>query len=77
MILVTEKVTEMELMLNSIFSSELTMTSREIAEVTGKRHDHVKRDVDVMFKELELDAPKFGGYLFRQQKPSTNRVCPR
>lgn len=36
------------------------MTSREIAELTGKRHDHVKRDVEAMFKELELDAPKFG-----------------
>tara|TARA_R110002020_G_scaffold136237_1_gene303965 strand:+ start:216 stop:743 length:528 start_codon:yes stop_codon:yes gene_type:complete len=36
------------------------MTSREIAELTGKRHDHVKRDVEVMFKELGIDAPKFG-----------------
>lgn len=50
----------MELILSELFSSNLKMTTREIAEVTGKRHDHVKRDVDVMFKELELDAPKFG-----------------
>ena len=50
----------MELILSDLFSSNLKMTTREIAEVTGKRHDHVKRDVDVMFKELELDAPKFG-----------------
>ena len=50
----------MELILSELFSSDMKMTSREIAEVTGKRHDHVKRDVDVMFKELELDAPKFG-----------------
>ena len=50
----------MELVLSDLFSSNLKMTTREIAEVTGKRHDHVKRDVDVMFKELELDAPKFG-----------------
>lgn len=50
----------MELILSDLFSGNLKMTTREIAEVTGKRHDHVKRDVDVMFKELELDAPKFG-----------------
>lgn len=40
--------------------NQTTMSSREIAELTGKRHDHVKRDVEVMFKELGIDAPKFG-----------------
>lgn len=34
----------------------LTMSSREIAELVGKEHFHVKRDCEVMFKELELDA---------------------
>ena len=48
----------MELMLSSIFSSELTMTSREIAEVTGKRHPDVSRDVKTMFKELEKDVSR-------------------
>jgi phage regulator Rha-like protein len=33
-----------------------TMSSREIAELTGKEHRHVKRDCEVMFAELELDA---------------------
>lgn len=37
----------------------LTMTSREIAELTGKRHDHVIRDVREMLAELE-DAPVLG-----------------
>lgn len=37
-----------------------TMTSREIAAVTGKRHDHVIRDIRKMLSELEIDAPKFG-----------------
>lgn len=50
----------MELMLSDLFVSNLKMTTREISEVTGKRHDHVKRDTDVMFKELGLDAPNFG-----------------
>lgn len=38
----------------------LTMSSREIAEYTGKKHQHVKRDIEKMFIDLELDASKFG-----------------
>lgn len=41
-------------------SNTLKMSSREIAELTGKRHDHVKRDVVVMLEGLNLDAPNFG-----------------
>ncbi len=37
-----------------------TMTSREIAELTGKRHDHVLRDIEKMFSELDLTGPNFG-----------------
>ena len=37
----------------------LTMTSREISEVTGKRHPDVKRDIEVMFEQLQEDVCKF------------------
>jgi phage regulator Rha-like protein len=39
----------------------LTMSSREIAELCEKRHDHVMRDIKKMFDDLGEDAPKFGG----------------
>jgi len=39
----------------------LTMSSLEIAGLTGKRHDHVLRDADKMLDELGVDRPKFGG----------------
>jgi phage antirepressor YoqD-like protein len=41
--------------------SRPTMSSREIAELTGKRHDHVMRDIRNMLSELEITDPKFGG----------------
>lgn len=37
----------------------LTMTSREIAELTGKRHPDVKRDIEVMMTQIQEDVSKF------------------
>ena len=37
-------------------SNEQTMSSLEIAKLTGKEHRNVLRDLDEMFKELELDT---------------------
>lgn len=42
-------------------SSNLTMSSREIAALTGKRHDNVVADVRKMLSELGLGTPEFLG----------------
>lgn len=37
------------------------MSSREIAKLTGKRHDHVMRDIRTMLSGLQINGPNFGG----------------
>ncbi|XQW86054.1 Rha family transcriptional regulator [Thalassotalea piscium] len=32
------------------------MTSREIAELTGKQHKHVLRDIEAMFSQLSFES---------------------
>jgi len=41
-----------------------TMSSLTIAELTGKRHQHVLRDIEKVLTEVEIDASKFGGIYF-------------
>ena len=40
-------------------SSEMTMTSVEIAKLTGKDHKNVLRDIRLMLEELEIDPLRF------------------
>lgn len=41
--------------------NELTMSSREISTLTGKKHYHVMRDIELLAAQLEVDVSKFGG----------------
>ena len=41
-------------------NNTLSMTSREIAALTNKEHKHVKRDIEVMLEQLDLDKSNFG-----------------
>lgn len=60
-------------MSNLIETSRITMSSREIAELTGKRHSHVMRDIRTMLDELgENTEPKFGS----SYKDQTGRKLP-
>ncbi len=58
--------------LQNFSQNEKTMTSKEIAELTGKRHDHVMRDIKGIFQRLENQSqPSFGvaEYKDAQGKP--------
>ncbi|PTU70756.1 phage antirepressor KilAC domain-containing protein [Chromobacterium haemolyticum] len=50
----------------------LTMSSREIADLCDKRHDHVMRDIRNMLSDLKITDPKFGG----SYQDSTGRALP-
>ncbi len=53
-------------------STVQTMSSKEIADLTGKRHDHVLADIRNMFTQLQIDSTEFSG----QYKDSTGRSLP-
>ena len=53
-------------------SNVLTMSSREIAELTGKQHKNVLADIRKMLDDLEIDSAVFTA----QYKDSTGRSLP-
>jgi len=53
-------------------TQNLTMTSREIAELTGKDHKHVLTDIRKMLEELGIDSAGFSA----EYKDTTGRMLP-
>ena len=57
--------------MNSLATSR-SMSSIEIALLTDKRHDNVKRDIETMLEELELDTLSFEEVSFNSQNQRVN-----
>lgn len=65
-------------MQNLISEQILTMSSREIAELTEKLHKNVKRDIEKMFAELQEDALTFEHiYLDSMNRQQTEYLLDR
>lgn len=61
-----------------VSKSVVTMSSREVAELTGKRHADVKRDIEVMMAQLNEDVSKFAHtYLDSMNRTQTEYLLDR
>jgi len=52
-----------------------TMSSREIAELTGKRHADVLRDIRSMLEDLQIDACKFASVYVDAKGEKRSACC--
>ena len=54
------------------------MSSREIATLTGKKHYHIMRDIELLAAQLEVDVSKFGGiYTDSQNRQQTEYLLDK
>ena len=64
--------------MKEIIAIGATMSSREIAQLTNKRHDHVLRDCDVLNENYEkLGLPKVGELFTIRQLPNGGQTKDR
>lgn len=64
--------------MNQIAGKVVTMSSREVAELTDKRHPDVKRDIEIMFEQLSEDASIFAHiYLDSMNRQQTEYLLDR
>lgn len=64
--------------LTNIGNAILTMTSREIADLTGKEHKHVLTDIRKLLEELDIDGPEFRRiYMDSMNRQQTEFVLDR
>jgi len=61
----------------STIDKQQTMTSREIAELTGKRHDHMMRDIRNVSKQLKEAGEDVSGFIEANEKDKQNPVSLR
>lgn len=70
---------EQDLTANSVaLGTTVTMSSREIADICKKKHQHVRRDIEKMLSNLELDASIYGHiYLDAYGREQSEYVLPK
>lgn len=54
-------------------NASVTMSSREIAELTQKEHRHVVRDIETMFEQLEINAEGYAHFWTHPKNGQTYR----